>query len=287
MEAEASGFADEIRVLFLRQITVEGIDALVKHRLLQDRIRTTVEFGGYGSMVQDVLAEDGPVATTNPDLIVLALSLEAMDQKYGQPGWQINNVRDQLIELLELLENKTDATIAVHTFIPPVWSEQGLLAGADGVDLGAQVVELNRFILEFVNRKRPRFVLTDWDRYLRVLGADSALDERGRYLWSAPFRRPFLDLWANQLSRVVCALKGRTKKVLVLDCDNTLWGGVVGEDGVDGIELDPNNYPGRAFVDFQKTVLHLAGRGVLITLCSKNNESDVFEVLDHHPACLP
>ncbi|MBK8286571.1 MAG: hypothetical protein IPK97_17850 [Ahniella sp.] len=58
---------------------------------------------------------------------------------------------------------------------------------------------------------------------------------------------------------------------------------MVGEDGVDGIQLDGHQYPGRAFVDFQTTVLHLAERGVMVTLCSKNNEGDVFEVLDKHP----
>ena len=102
----------------------------------------------------------------------------------------------------------------------------------------------------------------------------------------APFRTAFLNLYARQISRVACALKGRVKKCLVLDCDNTLWGGVVGEDGLDGIKLDLNEYPGRAYHDFQKTLLHLYERGVLILLCSKNNEADVFDVLDHHPACL-
>jgi FkbH-like protein len=72
---------------------------------------------------------------------------------------------------------------------------------------------------------------------------------------------------------------------LVLDCDNTLWGGIVGEAGIEGIKLDRNGYPGKAFYDFQTSVLHLAQRGVLIALCSKNNEADVFEVLDKHPWC--
>lgn len=81
-------------------------------------------------------------------------------------------------------------------------------------------------------------------------------------------------------------LNGRGKKCLVLDCDNTLWGGVIGEDGIEGIQLDGHDYPGRVYYDFQKNVLQLAERGVLIALCSKNNEQDVLEVLDNHPWSL-
>ena len=285
MEAEAVTFKDEVKVLVLRQITVEGIDALIKHHLYKERIRPLIEFGGFGTIAQDVLAPDGLVAGSSPDLIVLALALEELDPNYGSPGWTNNVARVELTNLFELLSGKTRATIAVHNFIAPLWPERGLVIDPQGHDLAAQVADLNRFVIELVRANAPRFLLIDWDRYVRRLGADAALDARGRYLWRAPFRRPFLDAWAQQLSRVVCALKGRAKKVLVLDCDNTLWGGVVGEDGIDGIQLDGHHYPGRAFFDFQTSVLHLADRGVLVTLCSKNNEGDVFEVLDQHRWC--
>ncbi len=285
MEAKAATFKDEVKVLVLRQITVEGIDTLIKRHLYTQQIRPLIEFGGYGTMVQDVLAPEGPVVRTDPDLILLALALDVLDQNYGSPGWKTDAARAELTSLFELLASRTRATIAVHNFIAPLWPEQGLVIDAQGCDIPAQVAQLNRFVLDAVRAYAPRFVLMDWDRYLRQLGAEVALDERGRYLWRAPFRLPFLDAWARQLSRVACALRGKTKKVLVLDCDNTLWGGVIGEDGMDGIQLDANHYPGRVFVDFQTTVLHLAKRGVLVTLCSKNNEADVFEVLDRHPWC--
>ncbi len=285
MEAEAESFKDEIKVLVLRQVTVEGIDTLLKHHLYQRRIRPVIEFGGYGTMTQDVLAADGPVARMDPALIVLALSLDELDRNFGAPGWRYDAARAELAGLLELLIERTHATIAVHTFIAPLWPEMGLVLDSQGNDLGSQVAELNRYVTEVVRSRAPRLVLMDWEQTLRRLGADAALNERGRYMWRAPFRHSFLDAWAHQLTRVVAALKGRAKKVLVLDCDDTLWGGVIGEEGLDGIELDDHQYPGRAYVDFQTTVLHLVQRGVLVTLCSKNNEADVFSVLDAHPTC--
>ena len=70
-------------------------------------------------------------------------------------------------------------------------------------------------------------------------------------------------------------------KVLVLDCDNTLWGGVVGEDGVKGIVLGQDGI-GIAYVDFQKEIVRLTNNGVVVVLASKNNDKDVWDVFDHH-----
>lgn len=285
MEEAARAFSDECRIVFLRNITVEGIDTLLTHHLYSQRIRPLIHLGGYGTMMQDLLAADGAAANGDPDLIVLALSIAEMDADYGTPGWSSAGVSAQLASLFDLLASRTRSTVAVHTFVGPLWSEQGLIADPLARDLGSQTAAINRLVIETVRKHSPRFVLMDWEQYLRRLGAEAALDPRGHYLWRSPFRRPFLDAWAQQLTRVVCALKGRTKKVLVVDCDNTLWGGVIGEDGIDAIQLDRHHYPGRAYFDFQTTILQLAARGVLLALCSKNNESDVFEVIDRHPAC--
>ena len=282
-ESHAAAFKDVVRVLVLRNITVEGLDTYLKHQLYQRGIRAELAFGGYGAMVQDSLADDGLVATFGADLIVLAITLDELAPAYGAPGWRRDQAQADLMQLLELLTQRSRATIAVHTFITPSVRELGLVIDPHGHDLASQVSELNRAVIDFVRSHAPQCFLVDWDRELRRLGEDAALDRRGAYLWKSPFKRPFLQAWAKQLSNAVFALKGRSKKCLVLDCDNTLWGGVIGEDGLDGIQLDGHSYPGKAFVDFQTSVLHLVERGVLVTLCSKNNEADVFEVLDGHP----
>jgi FkbH-like protein len=285
-DADAASFSDVFRVKVLRNITVEGIDTLLKHHLYDHRIRVEMEFGGYGTMVQDVLdLADGRSAPA-PDLIVLALALDELDPGYGLPGWTSELACSELSKLLDLLTTRTRALIAIHTFVSPLWSESGLSCDTGGRNLSSQVDAANRFVIDRVRTAPSRFVLVDLELYLRRLGAEAALDPRGRYLWQAPFKRALLDCWALRIARAACALKGRAKKCLVLDCDNTLWKGVIGEDGIDGIELEPREYPGRAFREFQASILRLAERGVLIALCSKNDESDVMEVLERHPHCL-
>jgi FkbH-like protein len=86
----------------------------------------------------------------------------------------------------------------------------------------------------------------------------------------------------NQKSKFLKSLKGLSRKCLVLDCDNTLWGGVIGEEGLGGIDIG-SGYPGSGFKDFQNEILNLYHRGIFLALCSKNNESDVVEVFDNHP----
>ena len=93
--------------------------------------------------------------------------------------------------------------------------------------------------------------------------------------------KPFTEWLAHKLDQI--ALK--RKKCLVLDLDNTLWGGVLGEDGMEGIKLG-GDYPGKAFHYFQEGLLELSKSGVILTVCSKNNEEDVLEVWEKNPDML-
>lgn len=88
----------------------------------------------------------------------------------------------------------------------------------------------------------------------------------------------FKDWWNKKLSE----LTRPRKKCLVLDLDNTLWGGVLGEDGISGVKMS-GDYPGNAFMYFQKALVSLANSGIIITLCSKNNEADVKELWEKNP----
>ena len=83
-------------------------------------------------------------------------------------------------------------------------------------------------------------------------------------------------------SKKLAAIESKRKKCLVLDLDNTLWGGILGEDGIEGIEIG-DTYPGLAFRDFQEAILETANNGVILAVCSKNNEQDVMEVWEKHP----
>jgi FkbH-like protein len=276
----------EASVAFARNVTIEGIEPYLRYALLASGVRPIVTFGGYDLVRQDVGSPDSALARAKPMIVVLALALEHLDPQFGCPGWSAAKVQRDLAELFDFVASHCSAVVAVNTFVPPMYPESGLVVPRDGSDATHQVHRLNQFVRSYVAEHASQFCLMDWERYVRVLGEEQSLDYRYWYLSKAPFKGSFLQLYAGEIAKVVRILHGKAKKVLVLDCDNTLWGGVVGEDGLDGIKLDGHDYPGKAYYDFQKTVLHLANRGVLITLCSKNNEADVMEILERHPWCL-
>ncbi|MEA4871389.1 MAG: HAD-IIIC family phosphatase [Synergistaceae bacterium] len=116
----------------------------------------------------------------------------------------------------------------------------------------------------------------------RNMGRDKFYSKRMWYLGSIPFSMSGEKAIAEEISRAWNALKGNRKKCLVLDLDNTLWGGVIGEDGLQGIELSTTK-EGSRFRDFQKRIKDLKNQGVLLTIVSKNNEEDALEAIRKHP----
>jgi len=116
----------------------------------------------------------------------------------------------------------------------------------------------------------------------RNIGREKFYSKRMWYLGSIPFSMAGEKAIAEEISRAWNALKGKRKKCLVLDLDNTLWGGVIGEDGLQGIELSTTK-EGSRFRDFQKRIKDLKDQGVLLTIVSKNNEEDAMEAIREHP----
>jgi FkbH-like protein len=121
----------------------------------------------------------------------------------------------------------------------------------------------------------------DLDGLQRYFGIERSLDDRKWYLYRQPYTEIFWNELALQLAAILSRQKTASKKCIIVDCDNTLWGGIVGEDGIEGLALG-EDFPGSAFRDFQHQLLTLRAQGVMIALCSKNNEADVWEVFDSH-----
>lgn len=150
-------------------------------------------------------------------------------------------------------------------------------------DTASRVLDRFNDMLRSEAEAFPNVRIVDTGAIVHQLGAAAAFDTRFYLRCTAPFATPFINELAR---RIVASARGFNSyfyKALVLDCDNTLWGGILGEDLIEGIKLDPHSYPGRVFWQAQQAYLALERQGVLLCLCSKNNAEDVDEVLDKHP----
>ena len=284
--AESAGmeYSESISIHFLRNFTVEPIEPYLKFHVLREAIEPTISYGGYETVMQELLDPKSSLHVGSPELIVLSLELTMLDQKYAEPDWSADQAIDRLQEMYDGLQEHTTALLVVNTMMTSLFSVEGVVKGENRAD--SEVGRVNQWIGQYADSNKGRFVVADWNRILELIGEDDAIDHRYWRLSMAPFKAAFLDLYAREIVKVIRALKGQAKKCLVLDCDNTLWGGVIGEDGLDDIKLGATEWPDKAYYDFQRSVLELHARGVVITLCSKNNEEDVWDVLENHDACL-
>ena len=138
----------------------------------------------------------------------------------------------------------------------------GALIEAEAENINVKLLDIREF-----TRQYPVAEVFDWKFwFISQMGMNPRLS------------KPFAEWWSRKLDEI--SLK--RKKCLVLDLDNTLWGGVLGEDGIDGIKLS-GDYPGKAFHYFQEAILELSKSGVILAVCSKNNEEDVLEAWDKNP----
>ncbi|MBI2570583.1 MAG: HAD-IIIC family phosphatase [Candidatus Schekmanbacteria bacterium] len=271
--AAAPGF----RVLVLRDVTVEPLAAPLRYCLAEHGLRAEVTFGGYGTAVQDAMRATG----AKWDLVLVFFALEELAPDYDVTGLDAAEVAERLRQELESIAAACQATVLVPTFPPPL---SGYPLRRDP-GLADQIRAVNDRLREAVHGAPYPVRLLDLALVLGGLGWERALDPRSWYLHRLPFSGAALQLIAREAALLGAEQRGHLKKCIVLDCDDTLWGGIVGEVGPERIELHPREFPGSAFYDFQKRLVALSKQGILLCLCSKNDEEQVFAVLDRHPHC--
>jgi FkbH-like protein len=136
-----------------------------------------------------------------------------------------------------------------------------------------------------LNKKFNNLYTINLDHEFYYEGAKNFFDKRNYYLANCQFSNQGIKKISKCIQRIVDRIKKPSAKLLILDCDNTIWGGVVAEDGISGILLGQDG-EGKLFLDFQKAVKKINNDGILISICSKNNEKDVLEIFKNHSSMI-
>lgn len=276
-----------LRVAVAGTFTVDGLGPLLRVRLLAAGIEPELYLSGYDQLAVELSDPASGLARFRPEVVLCALH----DQAFLPRGWTaepIAELRDGLLARLDPLEQavtgftgrEPGTVVLLHT-VPLSAVERGtVVAYRDRAVLGRTWREFNSGLLELAER-HPRVYTLDLEAILVEHPApvrDDRLAAFAGLAWSAPTELRY----AQEAARFCRAAAGRSSKLLVLDLDNTLWGGVLGEDGPTGIQLG-TQYPGSCYTDFQHRVRALRRQGVLLAVCSKNQPEAVAEVFDHHP----
>lgn len=252
------------------------IDVL-EYELRQHGINAKVMAADFNTLVLDASAWKGIDACIvfweigalgdklayEPDTRSASKKSELIDTTINEMGYFFSSVPDRTLILFNLFDSRSFRPSAI---------------GLDFLDLAAE--ELNGY-LRSLNHENLQLI--DTSRVATELTAAEKYDMRAFFRSSALYSIDFLIHYAQAVKPVFLSLFGKSKKAIIFDCDNTLWRGVVGEDGLDGLRMAAHQADGACFHAVQEMAIELSRRGVIIGLCSKNNPEDVEEVLTTHP----
>jgi FkbH-like protein len=277
----------DITVGLAASFTVDPIEPYLGAHLLGKKLRPEFSQAPFNQLQQLCLNHQHAVG--DPDVIVMLWRIEDM---FGAQLAATLDAADALPALLDdicqfaasiaQLRRNFAGTLVVST--PPFPS----LPGFDALELASPAMQVYTAVAQAwaqETAKIDRLRVLDMQALMSEHGARHANDARKWQLYRQPYSETFWQSIGTQAGRIIAAEKIAAKKCVVLDLDNTLWGGVIGEDGLVGIALG-DDFPGRAFRDFQRYLMHLKSKGVMLAVASKNNPEDAYEVFDKHDAMV-
>jgi len=181
------------------------------------------------------------------------------------------------------LWKKIKKPIIQMTFDPPSERYLGDVDGLSSKGSHYYIRKLNSILIE----NAPSHVtFLDSEQIASEIGIKSWHDKRMYYLTKQPFSMDAIPCIANKISSATSSIVGLSKKVLVIDLDNTIWGGLAGEGGIEGIVLGNETPEGEAYVNFQKYLKALSEKGVILCVCSKNEEKIAKKIFKNHSSMI-
>lgn len=279
-----------LNISILRNIMLEPIEPYLRYLANQIGFDAKISFGEYDNIFQEAVGHKDNLLDKETQCVLIFTKLDnlswdlsrnyvALSRK--QIKIEVNRIQEYTESVLAGIRKQTDAMVLWHGFELPAYPALGILDSQSPDGQQTVISSLNEYLrTSLKNHGNAYFV--DLSLCLARLGINQFYDPRYWHIGRAPFTRQALREIAIEDFKFVRSLKGKTKKCLVLDCDNTLWGGIIGEDGLAGIKL-AQTHPGSAYYEFQQEVLNLYNRGIILALCSKNNKEDVWEVFRKHP----
>ncbi|UOF91401.1 HAD-IIIC family phosphatase [Fodinisporobacter ferrooxydans] len=242
----------------------------------------------YNQVNQILMDHSHPVWSNTPDVAVIwtiperiSPSFDSLLQFEPADRKQIMNDVDQFAAMVIEASKRSKFTFVVSWSLPPHYRWVQTLAWKHNIGITNVVMQMNLRLAEhFVNY--PHIVMLDSQYWYTALQKQS-YDAKMYALGKIQYSRDFFVVAAKEIKAILPGVIGQAKKLIVCDLDNTLWGGVIGDDGMEGIKLGGIDPIGESFVAFQKGLKALKNRGILLAICSKNEEPIAFEMIETHP----
>jgi FkbH-like protein len=267
--------------------TVSLAAAAVPASALRHGVATQVRVVEYDRIVGVALAGDEDISAFGPDAVLLALDHRGLPFGAMRAGEPVSVVVDEVIGHLRMLRDGLKrhfrAPVIFQTLATPPASIFGSFDIRVGGTWRTTIAAVNSAIVDLANE--GDYVL-DVAGLVDRVGAERWFDEPQWLAHKVPFSLSMIPAWGDYAGRLIGAIRGRSRKCLVLDLDNTLWGGAIGDEGLSGIVLGQGSPDGEAFLAVQQMALTLRDRGVIIAVSSKNDEANARLPFQQHPDML-
>lgn len=251
--------------------------------ILQDKLKSSLikKFGEikiynnlFNQYTQEILNKKSAYYLFSPEIVIFLFDEETWIKNQNQIFRLIRIAKDRLPQAIFLIGNIT----AHHSQILPSlqWKTKNSLT--------EQIANCNIKLARLCQSYKELFVV-DINDLVQLHGRVTMFDQRMEYLTKNPWSERGLEILSLRLEQQIITVQGIRKKVIALDLDNTLWGGILGEDGIENILLS-NDGIGKAYYDFQQTLLKLHESGILLVICSKNDEGLALKTIESHPYML-
>ena len=283
----------KFKLAILRSFTVEPIVPLLRADAFAYGIDLEVHVGDFNTYAQDILDGQSSLYRFAPNAVVLAVRTEQAAPELWRDFADLapeaaQQTAERVVRSYEqwigAFRKQSQAALIVHSLERPSSSSLGILDDQSDAGQSGLIRQINRELRRIAAGFHGTYSL-DYDALVARHGSEHWHDERKWLTARHPIAAGYLLQMAREWMRFVVPLSGRTAKVLVVDLDNTLWGGIIGEDGMAGIKVGLE-YPGAAHQALQRALLDLSRKGILLAICSKNNLDDAMEALENHPGML-
>lgn len=281
------------RLAVLRSFTLEPVVPLIRAAAFVTGIDLTVHLCDFNAYPQEILDAASSLYSFAPETAILAVQTRDVAPELWD-GYadlspesivaSVTRVIGSFQSWIKAFRQQSSANLIVHTLESPPTPSLGVLDAQSEASQSASIRQINDG-LRAARREHRGVFLLDYDSLIGRHGFAHWHDEKKWLTARMPIAAGHLMHLAHEWLRFLVPLTGQTAKALVVDLDNTLWGGVIGEDGMNGIRLGPE-YPGAAYQALQRALLDVHRRGILLAVCSKNNPADAMEAIEKHPGML-
>lgn len=264
-----------VRVAIVSSSTIDLLPPLLRLLGGRDGLAVEVYCAPYGSYRQELLDPRSGLHAFRPDFVIVALHWrDAALEPVGNDRNAAERIFSELEQLWGAARQSSSCTILQHAFDFPPHESGGYISASEENGRYAILSEVNCRL--FASRV-PGVLVVDCPTLAAQIGCDRWSDDS---LWHVAKQHPSpagLPKLVHRYVRLMAARLGLARKVAVFDLDNTLWGGVVGEDGPHGLKVGAPTAIGEAHAALQRYAKELKRRGVLLAVCSKNNDKDARE----------